>query len=181
MAIYYQHIGRELWRRDAPRSIGTPRGGLVKFALADLKGAFSELQADERVEISAKLSVSSFQIWGLPSGAAGILRNVVDGDHLLLLESEDFRYVGKILHFVREPLWNLSDQIWGEQKFPLIVLLDGTLIEYPWSSFHREFDFASKYHMRGNTMQLADRRIASSKYRSEEEFIRQLTRERRVE
>jgi len=37
MAIFYQHIGREMWHRDGLRSIGTPDGGLRRFSFADIQ------------------------------------------------------------------------------------------------------------------------------------------------
>ena len=31
LTIYYQHIGEVMWERDGPRSIGTPKTGVVRF------------------------------------------------------------------------------------------------------------------------------------------------------
>lgn len=96
------------------------------------------------------------------------------GDFLLLLESHSFAYAGQVLHRVSEPLWDFSTHIWGEGRFPLIVLLQGELINYAWNDFARTFGFDPKYHMRGNTMRIKAERLAGSKFRTEEAFIAQL-------
>lgn len=119
-----------------------------------------------------------FQIWGLPTGAQRVVNDISAGDHLLLLESEDFKYFGEVVHYFSEACWDLSSYIWGEQKFALIVLLTGTLIEYPWDRFRADFGFASNYHMRGNTMKLAQSKIASSRFEGEGAFIRHLLQPR---
>jgi len=41
------------------------------------------------------------------------------GDFLLLLEKDNFRHVGQVIHRVSMPCWSLSEHIWGEQRFPL--------------------------------------------------------------
>jgi hypothetical protein len=181
MTIYYQHIGRALWARDAPRSIGTERG-LKEFSLADIMPHLADLTSLEVEKMKGKLtreSEGTFQIWGLPTGAQHVIRELSDGDHLLLLESEDFRYVGKVVHHLSEPCWDLSQQIWGEQKFPLIVLLQGSLVRYSWEAFVSDFGFAQNYHMRGNTMKLADAKLRMSPFGSEDAFVEHLVRTER--
>lgn len=176
MAIYYQHIGRDLWARDAPLSI-VDQDRLIDFEFHDLEGSFTSLSPEELDHVRADLGGKSFQIWGLPSGAAKVLKHMVPGDHLMLLESEEFRYVGNVLHYMNEPSWDLSARIWGEQRFPLIVMLQGSAIHYPWVKFVRELGFAVNYHMRGNTCRIADERITSSRFGTERDFIKNLTAE----
>jgi hypothetical protein len=96
------------------------------------------------------------------------------GDFLMLLESTDFRYVGQVVHRMSEPCWDLSNHIWGEQRFPIIVLLQGELISYAWSDFMTHFGFAPKYHLRGTTASIASERVASSPSGTEEAFISML-------
>ena len=90
------------------------------------------------------------------------------GDFLMLLESSDFCYVGQVIHRISQPCWDLSQHIWSEQRFPIIILLQGEMVLYEWSAFVKDFAFASNYHMRGNTMRLKDDRVASSRFGIEE-------------
>lgn len=165
-----------MWARDAPQSLGSDEG-LRHFHVEELKpylADLSHLTIQELEELEAEVAPTGFQIWGLPAGAAGVLRNMVAGDYLLLLENEEFRYAGQVLERLHEPSWTLSHYLWGEQRFPLIVFLQGQLIRYDWETFKAEFGFDSRYHMRGNTMRLAAAKMANSRFASEEEFIANL-------
>jgi hypothetical protein len=157
LTIYYQHIGEAIWARDAPECIGTPSEGLKRFSFSELESFLKELDAFELRSIKsqiAKLAPSGFQIWGIPSGAYHVLEPMETGDFLLLLESSDFAYVGRVIHRVTQHCWELSSHIWGEVRFPLIVFLNGELILYSWDEFREHFGFKANYHMRGNTMRL---------------------------
>src|SRR5271165_2927708 len=124
----------------------------------------SPLEAAEMRSKVAELAPTGFQIWGIPSGAAQVLKDMGTGDYLMLLESTDFRYVGQVIHRITENCWDLSDHIWGEQRFPIVILLQGQLVTYGWDRFVESFGFASNYHMRGNTMALAHERVTASPF-----------------
>jgi hypothetical protein len=151
-----------------------PTGGLRRFTLADLAPFLGPVDAVEQSLIRAKVTEhapTGFQVWGIPSGAERVLQGMDTGDCLLLLEADHFRYGGEVIHRVSAPCWDLSAHIWGEQRFPLIVLLQGQMVAYPWSEFVGHFGFDPKYHMRGNTMRLAPERVAASPSGSEEAFM----------
>ncbi len=177
MTIYYQHIGESLWRRDAPKSIGTSTLGLKRFSVTDIEPYLASLDAYEMMSIRSKvddLAPTGFQIWGIPQGAQRVLASMDTADYLMLLESTDFAYVGQVIHRISQPCWDLSRHIWGEQRFPIIILLQGELITYPWRDFREQFDFDQNYHMRGNTMRLSEERVGSSSFVTEEAFIAKL-------
>jgi hypothetical protein len=177
LTIYYQHIGEITWARDAPQSIGTLSAGMKRFSIHDIEPFLTELDAFELLSIQrqvAELAPTGFQIWGIPSGAERVLEPMETGDFLLLLESIDFVYAGRVIHRISQHCWELSNYIWGEARFPLIILLQGEFISYLWTEFREHFGFAENYHMRGNTMRRNPKRVASSPSRTEEAFIARL-------
>ena len=164
------------WLRVTSRcSLGTPKAGLRTVSFRRRRAVpRAKLRPEELTEIGAKVrdfAPTGFQIRGIPSGAEAVLAGMVTGDFLLLLESTEFRYVGQVIHRASELCWNLSDHIWGEQRFPILILLQGELIDYSWAEFVAAFGFAATYHMRGNTMRLADERLIASRFGSEEAFV----------
>lgn len=174
MAIYYQHVGEVGSTRDFPRSLGTITDGLKRFSFADIEPYIQHLTPEELLDIRGRtkeFAPTGFQVWGLPSGAGPTLKRMVTGDYLMLLESIHFSYVGQVIHRVSEPCWDLSNHIWYERRFPIIVLLQGELIFYPWANFIHHFSFNPKYHLLGQTMKLAEERIVASSSGSEENFI----------
>jgi hypothetical protein len=163
-----------MWLRDGPRSIGTRENGVKRFSWLDIEPFVRDLDGFEVMSMRHKiadLAPTGFQIWGIPSGAQRVLEPMRTGDFLMLLESTDFSYVGQVIHRASQPQWAWSRHIWGEERFPLIILLQGELITYGWDAFTTHFGFDPKYHMRGNTMRLADERVATSPSGSEEAFI----------
>ena len=152
MTIFYQHIGERMWQRDAPRSIGSPDEGVRRFMLSDIEPFIDGIDPFEQLQLRATIEEAAptgFQIWGLPSGASGVLRKMTQGDFLLLLESTDFRYAGQVLFRISQPLHRLSAHIWGEERFPIIVLLQGEMVTYGWDRFREHFNYAENYVHRG--------------------------------
>ena len=166
-----------MWMRDAPKSIGTKNDGLKRFQISDIEAFIGHLDPFEQMSTTdavKTLAPTGFQIWGIPEGASGVLATMAGGDFLLLLESIDFAYVGQVIQRLSEPCWDLSRHIWGEQRFPLIILLQGQLISYPWEQFKEDFRLASNYEMRGQTAKLGPQRIPNSNFETEEAFIARL-------
>lgn len=150
MRFFYQHIGADLFARDAPVSLGSP-GAERRFSLQEAQTTGRFMEDDKGI-----------QIWGLPSGAASVCKSMDAGDYLLLLESDDFRYVGKIVYRWPDFREDLSSSMWGEGKFSIIVALEGSFVRFPWAQFKSRFGFRDAYHMRGNTMSLSADRIRSA-------------------
>jgi len=177
MTVYYQHIGEQMAARDFPRSLGTPTSGLKRFSFEDVEEFLQHLNPLEIADIKSKsreLAPTGFQMWGIPSGAQRVLAKMQTGDFLMLLESTDFTYCGQVIHRVTDLCYDLSYDIWGEQRFPIIVLLQGEMISYGWGEFLEDFNFASNYHLRGTTANIRTERVASSKFGTEEVFIANL-------
>ena len=177
MTIYYQHIGERLSARDFPRSLGTPTDGLKRFQFEDVSEFLDHLNPLEIADIKSKtqnFAPTGFQIWGIPSGAQRVLANMQSGDYLMLLESTDFTYCGQVIHRASDLCYDLSFDIWGEQRFPIIIFLQGELVSYGWDEFSEHFSFKPNYHMRGNTMSLSAERVSNSSSGNEEAFISSL-------
>jgi hypothetical protein len=175
--LYYQHIGERLWQRDGPESVGSPKRGTHRFHIRDIEPYLEHVPASERAaatEAVGQDSPDGFQIWGLPEPAGNFIRKMGRRDTLLLLESDSFRYVGRVLHKFSLPCWDLSRHIWGEQKFPWIVLLSGQMVQYPWYSFVADFSYNPNYDWRrlqGRTNRVADAKLHASRFVSEHRFI----------
>lgn len=171
MTVYYQHVGEQMAARDFPVSLGSPTTGLKGFRLAELEANLQHVDTAEFSAMKTKLSDRPFQIWGLPAGAERVVARMTTDDFLILLESVDFQYCGRILHRVSKFSHELSRQVWGEQRFPIIVFLDGDLISYEWRDFLSDLGFAGNYRLRGTTMSIGGDRIAASRFKTEGAFI----------
>lgn len=148
MAVFYHMIGDKLWDRDGPRSIGSPGGALRLFQFADIEPFLTALDPVEIQlikERTQQLAPDGFQVWGVPSGANRVIGKAVPGDVVLLGGTENFDFAGSIVHPISTECWDLSRHIWGEQSFPLIMLLRGQMIRYPWADFIADFRYDPNY------------------------------------
>jgi len=174
MTIYFQHVGEQGGKRDFPKTIGTSTGGLVHFNIDDLPEVTSVLSADQRQDVENMLRKevpNGFQIWGIPSGAKSVLKNLRRDDWLLLLLSDgpggSFYYGGRVIFRPEREMFDLSHRLWGEAKFPLIVLLDGRLTSYPWETFRASFGYQENWRLAGQTYRLTPERIGRSQFATE--------------
>jgi HNH endonuclease len=179
MTIYYQHVGEKGAARDFPRTLGnTKTYELKQFQYSDIKDYLGHLKPaiTQRIaRIVSDISPDGFQIWGIPSGAKLVLKNMAANDKLLLLEAAGeggfFTYCGTVIHRIEEPCHDLSTHLWGEGRFPIIILLDGRMILYRWFDFLDRFGLSQNFNPRGQTMSLAAARFGTGFSGSEEEFI----------
>jgi predicted HNH restriction endonuclease len=97
------------------------------------------------------------------------------GDWLLLLESDrpggQFYYAGRILYRAPKELFSLSSELWGEAKYPIILLLDGQLTNYSWDTFRDNFAYGANWKLQGRTYRITPERLAQSSYLSEDDVI----------
>jgi hypothetical protein len=175
MSIYFQHVGERGGLRDFPKTIGTLAEGVRLFQLADFPEMQSEFE-DRLTSVIEHEYPNGFQVWGIPSGARGALKNLRVGDWLLLLMADgpggEFYYGGKVIFRPKREQFEVSLRLWGEARFPLVVFLDGTLTNFPWEQFRSSFGYKSNWRLAGNTYRLTEARISESPYATEEDVVR---------
>lgn len=181
MTVFFQHVGEAGGARDFPKTIGAPGTGLVRFHHEDIEPYLNDLTPDQRVEVRRAVESDAddgFQIWGIPSGARTVLRELVPGDYLLLLEAVGpggrFAYGGKIIARPSRECPTLSRHLWGEGRFPIIVLLIGAMTNYRWYDFCDQLGYKRNWNPAGNTYRIQPDRLAASPFGDEATFIRRI-------
>jgi hypothetical protein len=61
----------------------------------------------------------------------------------------------------------MSERLWGEGKFSLIVFLKGVLAEYDWEVFRDTLGYSPNFELRGMTNTVSIAALARSMYRTE--------------
>lgn len=179
MTLYFQHVGEANARRDFPRTIAKS-DGLVRFAFDDIADRLECLPETERAELARVLNSEAsdgFQIWGVPSGAKSMLRHMTVGDYFALLVSirpyGQIEYVGRIIGAPSQPCHDLSMDLWGEDRFPVIVFMLGQATSYPWEDFRDRLGYASNWDPAGNTWRVRPERLQRAGL-TEEDFVQSL-------
>lgn len=179
MTIFFHHVGEVGAARDFPRTIFAEdtASGLRLFSGNDILPELSDLPESEirRVAGAVRRAQDGFQIWGIPSGGARLFRRIAENDYLLLIDTDrpggSISYAGKVICKIENPSFRLSNYLWGEAKFPLIVLLDGFSTHLEVTEFKELFDYSPNWSMRGLAYSLAQPRIQQSQFQNEHSFI----------
>jgi 5-methylcytosine-specific restriction protein A len=178
MTVFFQHVGEAGGQRDFPKTIGTPKTGLVEFSFDEIEPYLRNLSAVELSKIQNELENSSpdgFQIWGIPSGAKSVLKSLAIGDHLLLLESAgkggSFAYGGRVIALPTSECFQLSEHLWGASKFPLIVFMNGGLTNYSWPQFCELVGYKPNWNPAGQTYRITEERLAQAGCVDDEQIV----------
>ncbi len=160
--FYYQHVGEEMAQRDFPKTIGSPKDGLVNFS-AKTVCKLDAIKPENRIIFENAVrngELNDFQFWGLPRGAESMVAKMGFDSELMLMSSQFFEVIGTVV--TRLPRFddNLSELLWGESNFPIILVLKNVeFIDLSFDDFKDRLGFHDRYHMRGNTMRVGDSRI----------------------
>ena len=179
VTIYFHHVGEVGAARDFPRTIHTEidPSTVRHFGADDILPQLTDLPEDEvlRVATALRSVPQGVQVWGIPSGGARLFRRVNESDFWLLIDTDrpggTISYAGRIVCKVENPSHELSNYLWGEAKFPLILLLGGFCTELEVTQFKELFGYSPNWSMRGLSYPLAQQRIEGSQFGSESAFI----------
>jgi hypothetical protein len=178
MTIFFEHVGERGGAKNFPISIGTRPNGLKRFQYDDIKHLLFELSDAERedlAQITHLRAPKGFQIWATPSGARTITKDLKPGDWFFLLETDrpggEFYYGGRVIYRAPRELFGFSQKLWGEAKFPLIILLDGNLTNYSWDVFKSLFQYKTSWRMRGQTSRITREKLTIGNFLSEDDVV----------
>ena len=179
MTVYFQHVGEAGGARDFSRTIGTPGMGLKLFRHDDVAPHLLQLPQGELESLrreTEQYAPDGFQVWGIPSGAKSVLRAFEIGDYLLLLEAAgpggSFAYAGRAIAKPSRECFELSQHLWGEERFPLIVFLKGNLTSFRWIDFCENLGYRTNWNPAGQTYRVQYERLVASRYMDEDGLIR---------
>lgn len=181
MAVFFHHVGEVGATRDFPRTVfdGDDLSRLRAFRAGDILPELEDLPEPEIARIAAATrGTAGFQIWGIPSGGSRLFQRTNEGDYWLLLDTDrpggSISYAGRIICKLESPSFRLSNYLWGEAKFPLILLLDGFRTNFEITEFKEAFGYSPNWYMRGWAYRLTDQRIAASTFQTEQAFLQYL-------
>lgn len=173
MTAFFQHVGEENSARDFPKTLVSESGNALRFNYRQIEKSLP-LSKDAHEQLRAaceELAPGGFQIWGVPRGAISVLKQVVPGDVFLLLRTRGaegrFGYAGRVVAVPRCDAISASTELWGEDRFPLLLFLDGGASELPWHEFRQQLGYAENWDPRGQTYRIVPDRLSGSSYRSE--------------
>jgi len=160
MDLFFHHVGQIGAKKDFPKTV------FSKHAITDLisNGILRDNNLIE--QLKNKFSDGKFNCWGVPAGAASVIRNLKEEDYVLLVESS--RIDGMIPAlcpvkvFWRHELRELSEYLWGDSKFPFIFFFNTIQLDLPWIEFIDNLGYKENFSPRGNFYKISSIRLAKA-------------------
>lgn len=163
MRVYFHHVGKAMAERDFPKTVfsevtfdrvknSIPSSRRYREALlSQLEEAFPE---------------GRFNVWGVPAGARSVLKEMAPGDYFLLVGLAGLHgwlpAMGRIEVYVPEDdFLDLSLELWGEDRFPLVFFFRTERIEYSWWDFTDDLDYKGHWRPAGMVYRIKPDRMAS--------------------
>lgn len=160
MKLYYHHVGEEGARRDFPKTVFDDAGlDVIERAVPATSPSRTELIARLRREFPG----GRFNCWGVPAGATPVIRNLSQGDVVLLVESVHITGAVPALCEVRVFLAieyrELSQTLWGDDKYPYVFFFRTERLRLTWVELLEAFGYKSNFDPRGKFYSVGDARL----------------------
>ncbi len=165
--LFYHHVGVE-GSADFDKTVfrevefETVANGL---ALAGLRndssiGPATSGQVERR--LGELFPTGRFHCWGVPAKAHFVIKRLMEGDYVLLLRTTkpggDMPALCPIQFFLRSQLPDLSQLLWGSERFPYIFFFQTIPLTLLWPQFHDHLGY-NGYDPMGRFLSVAHHRL----------------------
>ncbi len=160
MKLYFHHVGQKGASEDFKKTVYAR----VPISLAETSVPDSDPSKAELLSsLHRNFPVGSFNCWGVPSGAATVIRNLSVGDAVLLVESASptggsIPALGIVKTFLRQEYRSLSHALWGNDRYPYIFFFETEPLNMEWIDLVNDLGFDPKFDPRGNFYSVAEER-----------------------
>lgn len=162
MDLFFHHVGQPGSASDFPKTVYSTR------LISEVEKSIPD-ENPEKFHLINELKLNfpsgRFNCWGVPEGAKSIIRNLKNGDTVLLVQSS--RIDGKVPILCKVKVYlpvklnELSKVLWGDDKYPFIFFFDSEEIDLMWIDFREHLGYMEKFDPRGNFYKVASERLQS--------------------
>ena len=161
MKLFYHHVGKKGAEEDFKKTV------FARVPISLVERSIPNDDPDKPLllsELYEKFPIGSFNCWGVPSGAASVIKNLSFGDAVLLVEttSENGGYIPALCVvkvFIRHEFPQLSYALWENSHFPYIFFFETEALDFLWSEFINDLDYASNFDPRGKFYSVSQERL----------------------
>lgn len=176
MKIGFHHVGKQGAHTDFPKTV------FNQITIDFVEENIPDSIVSKKIiidNLKQKFPDGKVNCWGVPSGAKAVIKNLQQGDFILLVESASISggripAICKVDFYLPVELWDLSNALWGTDKFPFIFFFKTILIELKWVDFIESIDYKANFRPAGNFYIVKKERFG--KYGGEESYINELVK-----
>ncbi|PDO86654.1 HNH endonuclease [Kosakonia sacchari] len=156
MQFYFHEVGIKGAESAFPRTV-------YKKINTDIIANFTNNPEHTKKILNEEFSDGFCNVWGVPKGAASIIKKIQIGDIVLLVRTRakegDIPILCKIKFILNESSPGLSKSLWGEESFPLIFLFESEVISYTWKELVSDLGYSHKFRPNGSIYRITEERL----------------------
>ena len=160
MNIFFHHVGAEGSSEDFPKTVFQRRD--LSVVEENIPGDSPWKQAVVQT-LEREFPTNTFNCWGVPAGGEIVVQRLQEGDTVLLVESAridgTIPALGVVKVFVPQPFIDLSNALWGSERFPFVFFFDTEVLEYPWIRFLDDIGYKERFNPRGQFLSVGESRL----------------------
>jgi 5-methylcytosine-specific restriction enzyme A len=149
MNLYYHHVGQDGAALDFTKTI------FSDINISNLKRFISQKEISFQYYIYKPLAQECpngfVNCWGVPEGANYKIKDLEAGDYVLLVESLEYPnlILAEVIAYRHQKFAQLSNYLWGSNKFPYIFFIKWNYLDLNWRGFCRLINYSIEYNPRG--------------------------------
>ncbi|HML24390.1 MAG TPA: HNH endonuclease [Aggregatilinea sp.] len=160
MRVYYHHVGKTGATADFKKTVFTE----LPLTIVEEHIQFEAQDKTEMLGVLySKFPDGRFNCWGVPSGANFVVRNLAEGDVVLLVEAITengaIPALCPVSAFWSIPMPSLSQALWGSNRYPYIFFFKTEELSLTWAEFLEHTDYSPNLNPRGQFMSIADSKL----------------------
>lgn len=156
MQLYFHEVGIKGAESAFPRTV-------YKKIKTEIIANFTNNPEYTQKILNEEFSDGFCNVWGVPKGAASIIKKIQTGDIVLLIRTRakdgDVPILCKIKFILNESLPELSKLLWGDERFPLIFLFESEVISYTWKELVNDLGYSHKFRPNGSIYRVMEERL----------------------
>ncbi|HGM7194907.1 TPA: HNH endonuclease [Serratia marcescens] len=156
MQFYFHEVGIKGAESAFPRTV-------YKKIKTEIISNFTSNPESTQKILNKEFSDGFCNAWGVPKGAASIIKKIEIGDIVLLVRTRakegDIPILCKIKFILNESSPELSKSLWGDERFPLIFLFESEVISYSWKELVNDLGYSHKFRPNGSIYRVVEERL----------------------
>jgi len=158
--LFFHHVGQEGADEDFKKTVYKD----VNIQTVESNVPVSIPRWDELLnQLRQEFPTGLFNCWGVPAGAEAVIGQLEAGDSVLLVhratEDGEVPVLCRVQVFWPDELWDLSKELWGNQKYPYIFFFRTQRLTLRWPSFREHVRYKDNYDPRGKFYPVASHRL----------------------
>lgn len=163
MKLFFHHVGQKGADEDFKKTVY--KDVSIETVESNVPSSVP-IRSEILHRLSTDFPAGRFNCWGVPAGAKSVIRQLEEGDFVLLVESAaEYGQVPVLCHvraFWSDELRNLSLALWGSDKYPFIFFFRTEQLTLSWSELTEHLDYKPNFDPRGNFYSVKSHRLDDS-------------------